>query len=382
MRLYHHILLITVFVVVLFGILLGSHFKWDFYEMQNENRRLAEFPNFDEIALEDWPSAFEPYFNDHFGFRNTFIRKHNRLMKKAGKSTRVINGSDGWLYYNTSDIIKDFIGYRKQIAIDPEIQCERLISRRDWLKSKGVEYLLVIVPNKLTIYSEYLPEHILEIKAETHRQALLEALGGRFDRNHIDLTPTLLESKEDEVVYLRTDTHWNPKGAYIGYSSMVDKISTLLPDFTEKLALSELTSTHRDYTGDLATMSGDPGKHPLVVEFIEYSGTNEWSRSILTNAAFITEENMPLTDEPPYTIHNPNGKYNAVVFHDSFMGSMSYLPHLFKNTTFIWRYSSEERLQLAIEHCQPDIIIEEVVERFLVDKGKGALLDTVRLPRD
>jgi len=45
----------------------------------SENRRLAKFPKLDwkGKALEAFPSAFEKYYNDQFGFRDQLIRWHH-----------------------------------------------------------------------------------------------------------------------------------------------------------------------------------------------------------------------------------------------------------------------------------------------------------------
>jgi hypothetical protein len=378
MRVYQHILLIGAFVFLLFSIFLGSVFHWDFRKDHAENRRLAPFPVFSETPVSEWPAKFEAYFNDHFGFRNTLIRRYNRLMKKAGKSNRAIVGEDGWLFYNTDSIIKDFIGRQSSKAPRPVTQLERLESRRDWLEMRGVDYLFVIIPNKSTVYPEKMPRHIREIQSRTHRQNLVETLDGRFDPNFIDLTPALQRAKRDEVVYIRTDTHWNPKGAFIGYTNMVGKLRNLLPDLSPALSISDLESSRAEHVGDVAKMTGTPEKYRLTIEKLDYPAHKIFETEEIADPHFLTEENMPLNNMPPFTVHNPEGTYNAVVFHDSFTRSMMQLiPHHFKNTTFIWRFTNAERLQLAVEYGEPDIIIEAIAERFLVVKASDALRDTI-----
>lgn len=380
MRPYHHIILVGAFCAFLFGSLLGSVFHWDLYATQGENRRLAVFPDFTALPVEKWPQAFETYFNDHFGFRNTLIRRYVRMMRKIGRDDKVIYGSDGWLYFNDDAIIKDFLGYRMPDAGELQRRFERMVSRRTRLKRENIEYLVVIAPNKATIYPEYLPVQIVQSKGKTNRECLLEYISGRFDENLLDLAPLLRRAKPGGVLYSKTDTHWNARGAYIAYAHIVEGLHRLLPDLPAVIGLSALEASTSEYTGDLARMTGVPDKHLLHEETLANPEASTWTITMLDHPALAGREHQ---GNPPYTVHNPQGRYNAVVFHDSFMAGMKdLLPHHFKNTTFVWAPSNSNLLDMIIGQCQPKIVIEEVVERVLVKQDDGAFPDEVGTDRN
>jgi len=373
MRAYHHIILIVTCFTVLCAGLLGTVFHWDFYAME-ENRKLAPFPR--ATALDELPNAFEAYFNDHFGFRNTFIRRHRKLMRKIEKSNQVIFGNDRWLFFNDDTIIKDYLGQKIPDTENLERISAALQSRIDWLKEQNIDYLFLMVPNKITVYPEHLPDQLIRLRGRTNRECLLDYFDGRFDDNMLDLVPTMIRNKPQGILYYRTDTHWNGLGAYLAHVDFINTLRSRHPDVAESLTPDMLETESVAIHGDLARMSGVPEKYPMQDERFRYPDKASWTTNVLTNAVFLTKENLPLINEPPYTVHNPSGRYSVLVFHDSFMeGFQEFLPYYFADTTYIWRYSNPGLLQAAVELCRPDIVIEEVVERFLVDNRNGALLE-------
>ncbi|MFA7172425.1 MAG: hypothetical protein WC340_03260 [Kiritimatiellia bacterium] len=382
MRMYHHVLLVGFFAMLLFGCLVGSLFHWDFYGQQEEGRRLAEFPDFEKTQLNKWPNAFEAYFSDHFGFRNAFIRRYNHLMHRVGKDHRVIHGAEGWLYFNRNSIMVDYFGDRESSTQKLQDQLRRMKARRDWLRQRGIDYLFIVVPNKITVYPEYLPADLRSLRGKTHREALLEQLGDNLAPNFMDLTPILLKMKNQSPLYLRNDTHWNSLGAYIGYSNIVAELQRRLPNIPNALKINQLTKKNEIYVGDLAKMTGAPNDYQEQIEKLTNSDSADWSSKDLKHPVFLTPKNQSHCGGDPVTVHNPAGTLNAFVFHDSFLlhGAMvDWLPAQFKNTTFIWLYSNAEVLKTIIELCHPDIVIEQVIERSLVDEEYGSLSDDLEI---
>ncbi len=374
---YHQLLLAFIFFAFLAACLAGTVFKWDFYELQ-ENRKLALAPDFKQLQIDDWPKAFEAYFDDHFGFRNTFIHRHGRLLKKLRKSDKVLYGKNDWLFFTNDNMIQDYIGRQQPDQEKLERIEGNLASRIEWLEQRGIDYLFVLTPNKVTIYPEYLPGQYQQLKGRTNREALLEHLNERFNKNLLDLLPLLTVAKSKGLLYYSTDTHWNQQGAYFGYIAIVDKLRESKPGIPENMMLDTLNRPiKRSWAGDLAVSTGTPEKY-MRCEMLTNPEAATWTKTELNHPTLLKEEHLPRTEKPPFTIHNPNGKYNVLVFHDSFSGFLKdFLPHNFKNTTFIWRYSSSELLKAAVNICQPDIVIEEVVERFVATEKNGTLQNPI-----
>ena len=45
----------------------------------------------------------------------------------------------------------------------------------------------------------------------------------------LDLRPLLLEAKQRERVYFKTDSHWNYLGAEVGYNALIAALKNILP---------------------------------------------------------------------------------------------------------------------------------------------------------
>ena len=76
------LILISVFLASLGIITLATIFSWDYYDVQ-DFRGLAEKPDIKSVGLCGFPAQFESYLNDHFGFRNTLVRRYNKMMEDS-----------------------------------------------------------------------------------------------------------------------------------------------------------------------------------------------------------------------------------------------------------------------------------------------------------
>lgn len=298
MRTYHHLILVGAFVMLLFGCLLGSVFHWDFYETE-ENRQLASLPDVKQTAIADWPKAYETYFNDHFGVRNTFIRRHRKIMRKIEKSNQVIYGNDGWLFFNAEIIIKDYLGQKnpdqqKINRIETSLQ-----SRINWLTQRNIQFLFVWAPNKITLYPEHLPEQLISLRGKTTRECLIEAFDDLFQTHMVDLIPTLTKAKQEGDLYLKNNTHWNDRGAHIAHKAIIESLRNRLPNLPETLNYEDLEIRVEPVKGDLSQMSGTPEKYVVLSEKLINPLRSGWITNALTNAVLLTPEHMPLDKKPP-----------------------------------------------------------------------------------
>ena len=66
-----------------------------------ERRRLAERPSLprDAAALRAFPAHFEAWWDDHFGFRSTLIRRSTEIAGRVQRRQAEMGvGHDGWLF--------------------------------------------------------------------------------------------------------------------------------------------------------------------------------------------------------------------------------------------------------------------------------------------
>ena len=239
-----------------------------------ENRYLAPYPDpeFSWKSLNSYPDKFEDYYNDHFGFRKSLIRWHNGIKifglgvsprtRTAGESGQngiypeVILGKKEWLFFGQDGLIEDYRG-QEPLSIH-QLEQWRIVleQRRDWLSRQGIEYLVVIVPNKQTIYPEYLPNWITRYQEKTRLDQMIEYFNDHTDFKILDLRDALLQEKGEEELYYRTDTHWNALGAFFGYQEISERLSERFPQI-QSLPLSDFTLSQDETEGlDLAARLG------------------------------------------------------------------------------------------------------------------------------
>jgi alginate O-acetyltransferase complex protein AlgJ len=250
--------LIAVFLCAITLPLIGMVAGLDAKHTLEENRWLASPPEvrWSWGSLAQFPARAEAYFNDHFGFRTRLIQWLN-YAKVAGlgvsPTPRVILGENGWLYYGAVELPY----YR---ALTPLTEAELrswqalLEDRRDWLAARGIKYLVVFAPNKSTIYPENMPRAYNRLDRLSRLDQLIAHLRSHTTLSVVDLRPALLEAKRREQVYYRTDTHWNNRGAYVGYAAIMESLSRWYPGL-KPLPRSAFPDSHRKEPGrDLALL--------------------------------------------------------------------------------------------------------------------------------
>jgi hypothetical protein len=257
--------------------------------------------------------------------------------------------------------------------------------RRDWLRERGGHYLLVVPPDKHSVYPEYLPAWLKKGAKPSKIQQLVEYMQTHSTVQVLDLTDTLTEAKKIRSDYLKTDTHWNFFGGFVAYRALVAALARQLPGL-EPLPLEafDWKPTPRQ-RGDLVTILGRdvpspeteavtpvplkrlPTLHDVYdpVRFPRHGPKEIWT--------FLT-----LNDQA-------SGK--AMVFHDSFACCWyQFLGQNFKEVIYVWQREWDRRL---IEQEKPDVVIDEFLERFfnlqdpleLVRKDKLSATDTARASR-
>lgn len=360
------------FVVLIAAPLLGTFFGWDFYPAEDENRRMAEFPEFESLPLAVWPGKIEAYYKDHFGFRNTFIRRQRKMMEEVfGRtSDRALEGLNGWLYLKDNGNISDFIGLRKLSDEQMEELRVSFEGRQRWLAQQGVRYLFVIPPNKPVVYPEYLPE---DIQADRATDGIIQwknyLTENRSSLNILDLRDELLLHKADGVLYFSNDTHWTYLGSYFGYCGAIRRLTDFFPEL-EPLPLSACQQVNAQWKGDLVAMIGG-GRDPYI-SCMELFPQEQYTADLQV----VSEEETAGYDLPEevsfvYHVRNPTGTGRVVIFHDSFGGQGWYrfFPLHFKETVFMLSLRpSIDTYRRVIEVFNPDVIINEQIHRNVLHK--------------
>lgn len=327
-----------------------------------ENRQPAEMPvlnteSFSALreSLMAFPAAFNNYFNDHAAFRSQLIEANSVLsMELFGEasSPSVVLGKDDWLFFTNEESIEDYKGTNLYTQEELEQIRDNIISTRDYLEKRGIEFVLMIPSNKEDIYSNKLPDYIVKRGETTRAQQLVDYLRSETGIRICYPRQALLACRDDYDLYWHYDTHWNSLGGYVGARALLRELGVEVP------AVEELTLTPNSFSGyDLAGMMNLKSYYvknkPADVNY-DISGYN-------TNNVQVIK-----ADDATQLIYQSDApdKRRLFLVRDSFAGGMA--PVLASSFAYVYMPHWNGCFEPAqIEEQQPDIFVYEVVERRL-----------------
>ena len=77
-----------------------------------ENRSIAERPVFSLDTIEDYPAAYETYYNDHLPFRNQLIQLNSRIeyyIFQHSSNQSVIKGKESFVFLRMAVIVMTLV---------------------------------------------------------------------------------------------------------------------------------------------------------------------------------------------------------------------------------------------------------------------------------
>lgn len=372
--------IIQVFTVVVFFLLIVIPYANEYVEFfenteGTENRSKVKRPVLNLSNLDKYSPAFDAYYNDNFSLRNNLIRFYNvlefKLFNVSPVPNTVVVGKDGWLFANKSKY--NYAGLNQFSLVEMEQIKQELRVRTKWCESRNIKYYVAIVPNKMNVYSSFLPRHIIK-KRDSSRYDQFAALMSLPGVNVIDVKENLLKHlNEDVFLYQKTDDHWNELGAYYGYQAIMNKVSM---DFSE-LKTKQLTDyqiSTSPKTGNMAFLSN------LEDYYIEdYIELNQIEKSYAVDGVKKNYEVPQTISVDSYEIVKTNEKgepIKCLVIRDSFgLFLVKFLQDHFQSLTLIhdeWKY----RMRTDIfEQEEPDIIINVILETYIDELLKNPFVE-------
>ena len=366
--------IILVFLIVLSVPLLTSLAQKDVSYSEVEKRALQPFPSInDQNSITGFTRAFDDYFQDHFGLREWLIHRYQReVSKRFGMSgvPNVVEGRDGWLYFSGERSLDDLKGDVRFSQEDEQLFWHKLAQKEAWFKKRGAAYIFWVAPNKQSIYPEYLPLHYQQDRKASRLDQLLAARPNKGGKAFLDVRSRFSQKKSKMRLYDKSDTHWNYQGAYLAYQAIMERTHLLFPDFQVPDSF-QFAPMWGDYVGgDLALTMG---RRQSIVE----------KRPILESRDFTSvrkELGPQLTDLlilpqlKPFYSEKKSGQLRVLVLHDSFVNHLKpFMGESFAEVLYVWQYYdtatleffSSDNLAALMDIYQPDLVIEETLERYL-----------------
>ena len=296
-------------------------------------------------------------FDDHLWGKEALISTFNQLKLKLGDRviSKVLVGKEGWLDYTG---FGNLDGYQNAFETSPEeLQntVKKLQKLYKELKKRNITLLLVIAPNKATIYPDKLPDEIQKLGPRSKLDVLTDYMQQSGPPIMLDLRPALLEGRKKQEIYYKTDTHWNQYGAFIGYTEIMKALSKTYRQLTPKRIEDFELTTQKPYLHDLPRYIG--ATHMLETGVVISPKENDAHLAVLNNDALA-----------PLQIYITQKKNSPTIlmYVDSFgIKLKDFFPPQFSKSTFIVNTSEyPDALSLTtIDIIKPNIVVVEMVER-------------------
>lgn len=330
----------------------ADHFATD----ATENTAATSAPKLTKDNYQSFAASFEDYYNNNVPFRSQLITFNSlvdlNFFKEKSINDKVVVGDNDWLFYSAESDIEDFKGTNLFSQTELELIADNLLTSKEFLERRDIEFVLFIAPNKETIYGEEnLPSYYK--KGELTRvDQLVNYLKENTDIRVVYPVEEMLSYKDEWPLYWHYDTHWNAGGGYIAARELLEELGIEVPP------AEEVTFTLDDYSGyDLARMMNlqtyYEEKKPKDINYIVtgYNGNNLQVISVDDATAMVYHSDSP--DER-----------KLFMVRDSFGGGMA--PALVSNfrDSYLAHWNGFFT-QSMIDEQDPDVFVLELVERRL-----------------
>ena len=171
------------------------------------------------------------------------------LEHRIGSSSRWFEGKENWLFLGNSfhQTVAKLKLSKTPEPNDLESWTSQIEDINAVAKSNNTHIVLVVAPNKSTIYNEYLPKS-LHISEKRYVDYYLNPIMSLSNTLIYDSTYVLKAAKKSSGnLYFKTDSHWNQKGSFVAYEGLMNQLG-----FNH---LRARFSEGKEYYGDLISIS-------------------------------------------------------------------------------------------------------------------------------
>lgn len=347
--------------------------------METDQTRLG-LPTGDPAAWGKWFNTLRRgYLERHYNLRSLLITWNSFLdtfvLASTSSTSQVVAGRDHWLFLaqdGARNILDDARSPDSLPAAPVDLVVRELERRRQWLEKHGIRYLVILAPNKNTVYPEKLPEPLRPTRAVGHLQQFVDYARAHTRLEIVDVTSGLLEEKKTEQVFYTTDSHWNAHGAFAAYRRIIEPLRKDFPAIVPLERSRFEVERFNWLPGDLANMMGlsDHLKEDRIM-FVN----KDWFKA--RGVSYDGPGDPHYFEPPQYSMTGDKKLPNAVVFHDSFWWELlPFMAEAFDKALYVWllpQTETEFRFfdTALIEREKPDVVIDEFTERYILPSLRG-----------
>lgn len=323
-----------------------------------DNRPLHNKPT--ELTR-NFAKDFEAYYNDTFAGRKKLLKKYGKIQYKLGIDNGItIQGQNGWAFYDSAKVpdgytLIDYFGEVRFTEEELQQMASGIKKARDFYAKQGIDYIIVIAPNKEAMYAENMPERLQkQRKSDQSRMDLaVEYLQKHTDVKIINFKDALMKAKASMPmeIYFPKDSHWNEVGAYVGYQNMAEYLNRFGYGLPAVPLRPEMVAAAGSQESDLDVAGIKDINYK--VSFLE--------RQEPKNLRYENNGFMQVWENPTAPV-----KKTVFMIRDSFgLGLVPYLNKVFAKGVYAHNgHNKRPQLEALIKEHYPDLMVDELVERY------------------
>jgi hypothetical protein len=310
-------------------------------------------PNIDIHNIED-------SFSKVNKLRNFYARIRHTLGDQIFDMT--LAERDNWFLFTGENSLDDYQNtqpFTTENLADIQAKLDHL---SDYLTKRNIKLLVIVPPNKNTIYPQYMPSQIPVIGSQSRLDQLIT-----YEENHgkvkvMDFRADILKASTKHQTYFPCGTHWNDFGTFIAYQGIIDSLEIYYPQLKSH-SLDEydiVKGPGENSLADYLSPNLECSTTTLVPKFDhQVSIEQTWSPTGDTSKNYFTQ-NSRIT-----TLNEDSSLPRLLMYRDSFTTTLiPFLSDHFSYAAYLWAYPTDELYyDVAIE--KPDVVIIEFTERHL-----------------
>jgi alginate O-acetyltransferase complex protein AlgJ len=226
-----------------------------------------------------------------------------------------------------------------------------LESRARRLGELGISHHFLVVPNKESIYAEYLPAGLPSARERPVHQLVNHLAAARSPVSIVYPEPEMRAAKQRWPLFPKGDTHWNGLGGYVAYRALAEAVAKDVP--VQVVELEDLECVRWAELGDLSEKLVPPEPAVKLMARVR----NFRARLVYNNRVRNTGRILAFERED---LEGPT----CMMFGDSFAWTLfTYLAESFPRFVFVHRPTLDYDV---IELERPGLVLSELIERFLI----------------
>lgn len=284
-----------------------------------------------------------------------------RELKKA----QVVEGQDGWLFHKIDGVFEQVCEGRGFSDQDHSRMLSLWEARQAWCQARGMEYRILIVPERYVLYEDKLPAGVT-VHENRPAMRLIRAADALLRPALVYPAAAIRDGRAVREVCYKSDVHWTTWGAYLAYRELMESLPTFRTRIVPESALAVRDGTK---LGDIMLWLDRRDREqvllcePPTVDVDEVLTTRTFEAGQV-DVYETAKRNLP----------------KLVLFRTS--NSTYLLPLLYHHFSRIVAVASTAVHYDLLRSERPDVVISEISERYIAVPDGTHVGGAIRFPLD